>query len=223
MKGLSFDGFGKREDGYALPLALITLFIFTLYVSVFLGILSHEKLENNQLLGTWQAKYAAESGVEDALYNMKLAIEQTSDPSIDYSTINFAASAAAGGPTFLPGDGLNLLSKPSIAPDIRSSGFGNLVDSNSNYVAKYNWVIRGSFQTTPPFANELTHNMTIQSVGTYQAPTFDPATGGHDTYTVRVQVGVEVNFVPWMTPNNSPINVLTTSYQTIGTKFDWEQ
>lgn len=222
---MAFDGFGRREDGYALPLALITLFIFTLYVSVFMGILSHEQWENNQLLGTWQAKYAAESGAEDALYNMKTAIEETSGPSIDYSQTNFAVSATTGGPTFLPiRDELKLLGKPSTAPDIRASGLGDLDDTNSNLVANYKWVIRGSFETTSSstFTGELTHDMTIQSVGTYTAPSYNPATGGHYVFTARVQLGVQVSFIPSRIPD-SPIGVLTTSYQTIGTQFDWEQ
>lgn len=221
----------KGESGYALPLAMVSIIIFSIFISVFLGILNHELKVNYQLVNKWQARYVAESGVDNALYKTKIAIQNVQynngEPvansgqpyTVDLTANQFDATAT---PKLLP---LDSLSKNSRDGQIKSSGSGTVKGKDGlTTVGDYKWVIKyqGAAGTTPATPSNpppviLTNNLTIESVGNY-----DYIVNGVTTKVpFRVRAVVTVQFQPLLIPY-SPVRIEFSSYTEVPTAFGWE-
>ncbi len=200
------------QRGYALPFALLSLVVFSILITVYFSILTNEYRVNNGLVKSWQARYVAESGVENALYNIKTAIENGGKTYAWDLTKN---AFGADGVTLLPGvNDLNL------AAPVVSSHQGTLKDTGGQPVGSYKWAVisNGTEPATPAtttgtatYQNTLTYNLVIESVGTLNS--------GGTQY--RIGQSVQVTFVPLNIPD-SAVNIQTVSQQTVTTKFAWE-
>ncbi len=196
----------ERESGYALPLAMVSVLIFSLFITVYMGLLTHELKVNRKLITTWQARYVAESGVENALFNIKKHIQNGGSA---YS-LNLSSAQFGSDENFL----LPPNSKGITLSNYKSSADGTLYSAGGSRIGDYTWVIKYDHTEpgTPasPQPGYLYNYLEIQSVGT----TVD---GG----VFRVDANIRVMFQPIMVPE-SPIKIEYISYKEVPVKFAWE-
>ncbi len=202
-----------RQRGYALPLALVSLVVFSILITVYFSLLTNEYRVNANLVNSWQAKYVAESGVENSIFYLKKAVDSNAY-ALDLTTSQFGSD----GNYLLPGDTYNLAQ--SGVSNLKSSNGGTLRDTSGQTVGAYAWAIiyQGTQPPTPAttngtatYENTLTNTLVIQSVGRL----------GSTGPKYRIAQKVQVTFVPLNIPE-SAVNVQTVSQQTVTTPFDWE-
>jgi hypothetical protein len=222
---LKLKQIAEGESGYALPIALASILVFTIIFGTYILLLNQELKTNVNLVNGWQAKYIAESGFENAIYNSKIALQNAGNRYlVDLSTTYFNAD---GTPKLLPADDQ---SKNSSDTQIKSSGVGTVKDKNQTAIGEYTWVIKyqapttngelaGTVPATPqtPPPEQLTNTLTIECVGVYHYRV------GPSTQDVRSRVRAVITekFVPGLIPD-TPVQVKVISYAEVPTRFSWE-
>lgn len=186
----------ERESGYALPLAMTAIVVFSIIMTTYLSILTHELRINQDLIKSRQGKYVAESGVDNAIYKIKLAVYD-----------NAASLSGSNYQVLLPSNSLSLAG-------VISSGGGILQQDNGpsqllTDVGQYRWVIKYD-QTLPNSREGMTTFITVESVSLYSGAKY------------RIRVPIEVDFQPTILPD-SPVSIKQGGYSEITTEFsDWE-
>ncbi len=213
---MRLDTITRRESGYALPLALLSIAVFSIFISVYLVQLTGELKLNNSLVNKWQSKYAADSGLQNALFEVKYSIQHPSSHLGDITDPDFGLPADK----LLPSNNLNITTSGGTVYYSSANGTFDVVNptTGDTATAGYTWVIEYNF-TTPDTVDPriLVNNITVQSVGTYKL------VRGSQTSRVRsrIEAVVNVKFVPAEIPD-SPTQIALVSYNEVG-RFAWEQ
>ncbi|MDA8442673.1 MAG: hypothetical protein M0Z55_09915 [Peptococcaceae bacterium] len=207
-----------RESGYALPLVLISIVVFAVIGTTYLGIISNEQKVSNDLVNQWQAKYLAEAGVEDALFQLKVSAQNNNQA---YTNDLTAHSFGSDGNYLLP----NIVSGTT-----GSLGQGTLKGPGNTILGTYKWVI--TYNSTTPatpvvvLPEQLTNNLTVESVGTLEERATNgnlmyDSSGNPITRQFRVRESVGVTFEPPLIPD-TPVQITIYSYTEVPGKFSWE-
>lgn len=208
---MRIEKLANRESGYALPFSLLSVAIFSVFILTFMGLLTNELRVNRQLVDSWQARYVAEAGVENALYNVKIAVQNNSSPyALDMKTNAFGTS---GYSNLLPAIPFGKTYPTSTKTLVLGQPYD---EGNFTWVIKYEKTLPVTPQNPPP--GELTNYLYIESVGTYKEKTSVTLL---NTVNFRVTAYVKVTFQPILIPD-SPVKIEFISYTERPGKFDWE-